>query len=350
MEVVAKLIYKKLEQIGIGEGMHSEVYLSNDPQLGGQVAIKEIPKASFGNVISEYFAEAKTMFVVAHQNIVPIQYGCETPDHVVLAMPYFKNGSLRKRIATDALSLQQVLHVGHGVLSGLAQIHLGGHLHLDIRPPNILFSGSGRPLVSDFGQARRIDNAGIVVAPITYFHAMPPEVQNKAVATVASDIYQVGLLMYQAVNGDPFYSQQFAGKTDNTIQNEIESGKFPDRTRFQPHVPKRLRTVIRKALAVAPVDRFHSAIEMADALASVRLDLDWRMSSTTEEAEWVAKRDSTDLLVRLAEQPWDSKWSVAVFTRNSGKLRAKGKQLYWRDSLRLAEAHKHLKNVFEELK
>jgi eukaryotic-like serine/threonine-protein kinase len=350
VQVVANLAYEKIERIGIGEGMHSEVFLCNDPQLGGRIAIKEIPKASFANTVSKYFDEAQTMFAVAHQNVVPIQYGCETSNAVVLAMPYFKKGSLRKRIETDPLSLQEALHVGHGVLSGLAQIHLGGRLHLDLRPPNILFAGNGKPLVADFGQARLIDDSGIVIAPDTYFRAMPPEVLNKGVATIPSDIYQAGLLLYQAINGDPFYSKQFAGKTDNALFKEIESGKFPDRAKFLPHVPKRLKTIIRKALSVDAVGRFQSSIEMANSLASVRLDLDWCVSSTTNEIEWKARRDSTHLIVQLQEQSWDSKWSVCVFTCKGDNRRARGRDLYWRESLTLADAYKHLKSIFEELK
>ena len=228
MQVVAELRYQRLQQIGVGEGMNSEVYLSHDPQVGGQVAVKEIPKSRFGNVVSLYFQEAQAMFAVAHSNVVPVQYGCETTEHVVLAMPYFANGSLAKRIATGPLSLDTVLHVAQGILSGVARIHQLGFLHLDIKPANVLFSSTWAPLISDFGQSREM-TSGTANVSAMYFHAMPPETLNQLVATIQSDIYQVGLLLYRAVNGEPFYQKQVVGKTDQELMKEIAKGKFPDR-------------------------------------------------------------------------------------------------------------------------
>ena len=96
MEVVAEIRYDRQHQIGAGEGLNSKVFMALDQQLGGQLIAKEIDKSRFGNV-TQYFEEAKAMFASAHQNVVPIQYACETASHVVLAMPYYANGSLNGR-------------------------------------------------------------------------------------------------------------------------------------------------------------------------------------------------------------------------------------------------------------
>lgn len=350
MEEVAELRYDKLEEIGIGEGMNSKVYRVFDPQIGGEVAVKEIPKESFGNKIATYFAEAHTMFAVAHAHVVPVRFGCTRPDHVALAMPYYKNGSLARRIAKDPLSLITCLRVGQGVLSGLAQIHMKRFLHLDVRPPNVLFDLNWEPSVADFGQSRSIDNAGIVTAPETYHHAMPPETLNKGIATVASDVYQAGMLLYRALNGEGHYAAQLSGVSDNALSIRIESGKFPDRDRFLPHIPKRLKTIVRKAMSIDPAKRYQSANEMADALAGVDLALDWEVSNSVGLTRWVARRkDLPSFVVKLALQDWDAKWEVSVSTDNNGTERAKGKSLYWRESLSLAEANRHLKDVFAEL-
>jgi hypothetical protein len=132
----------------------------------------------------------------------------------------------------------------------------------------------------------------------------------------------------------------------------IETGKFPDRSRFLPHVPKRLRTIVRTAMSVDPSKRYQSAREMADVLGTVKPALDWEVAMAPEVLVWTARRaDSPDLLVKLSMQPWDSKWEAAVYTKNSdGVERAKGRSLYRRESLTLPEAHKHLKIVFAELK
>jgi len=168
MQVVASIEYQKIRQIGIGQGMNSEVFLASDPQLNGTIAVKEIPKANFGNSISSYFSEAQTMFAAAHPNIVPIQYACETTDRVCLAMPYFSQGSLSDRINVDPLSLLEIQRVAQGVLSGLARIHAAGFLHLDIKPSNVLLSENRRavgrrfwPITVGWDDRHRADAADV---------------------------------------------------------------------------------------------------------------------------------------------------------------------------------------------
>src|SRR5207249_4149962 len=99
---VAKIEYDQGQQIGCGQGQNSTVFLATDPQLGGELAVKEIPKASFGNA-SGFWSEAQTMFGAAHDHVVAIQYACETPTHVCLAMPYYRRGSLTDRIQAGPL-------------------------------------------------------------------------------------------------------------------------------------------------------------------------------------------------------------------------------------------------------
>src|ERR1039457_1403269 len=155
MEIVATIRYNKLSQIGIGQGMNSEVFLVHDPQLQGQLAVKEIPKQSFGNNLASYFEEAQAMFAGAHPNIVPIQYACESPGQICLAMPYYPIGSLARRIHVNPLALKGVLQAGDEILRGLSKIHFNGYLHLDLKPTNILFSDRGTAMIADFGQARQ---------------------------------------------------------------------------------------------------------------------------------------------------------------------------------------------------
>ncbi len=88
MQVLASISYTKVSRIGVGQGMNSEVYLADDSQLGGQVAAKEIDKARFANPTA-YFNEAQTMFAVAHDNVVAVQYACQTATTISLVMPYY---------------------------------------------------------------------------------------------------------------------------------------------------------------------------------------------------------------------------------------------------------------------
>ncbi len=348
MKVLGSISYKKLKQIGVGQGMNSEVYLVDELQLGGQVAVKEIDKTKFLDPAT-YFDEAQAMFRVSHDNVVAIQYACETPNTISLAMPYYQKGSLADRIDDHPLQLSEVQRVVQGVLAGLAYIHSAGYIHFDLKPSNVLFSNTDKPMIVDFGQSRSISGTGVVTVPPLYFSAQPPETVKTGLATQIADIYHVGLLLYRALNGDAFFSSQDPGD-DNVLMAMIASGKFPDRQRFMPHVPKNIRTLVRKALRTNPAERFQTATEMADALGRASLVLDWSVEHLMGGGFcWRASRlGHPDLVVELVNRagPWD----VQTFTERIGEpRRAKGQSENWRSGLSFGDANAHLKGVFERL-
>jgi serine/threonine protein kinase len=348
MQVYGLITYEKLKPIGVGQGMNSEVYLVDDHQLGGEVAAKEMEKTRFANR-STYFSEAQAMFAAAHDNVVSVQYACQTPTVISLIMPYYKRGSLADRIQMSPLRLSEVHRVLQGVLAGLAHIHLTGYIHFDVKPSNILFSKTDKPMVADFGQSRAISPSGVVTVPALYMMAQPPETLTTGVATMVADIYHAGLLMYRALNGDNFYTSQIP-TDDSVMEARISKGKFPDRNRFMPHVPSRVRTLVRKALKVNPADRFQTATEMADALSRVDLMLDWSVEPLPFGAmRWRALRpDQCDLVVELINQ--GKTWDVQMFTEKSNEpRRAKGRKGYWRKGLSRDDAFAHLNGVFESL-
>jgi eukaryotic-like serine/threonine-protein kinase len=180
-------------------------------------------------------------------------------------------------------------------------------------------------------------------------NARPPETITTGVATVIADIYHAGLLMYRALNGDDFYASQIPADA-SVLGAKISSGKFPDRKKFMPHVPARLRTLVRKALQVNPADRFQTATGMADALSRVSLALDWSVEPLLfGEFRWRATRlGHCDLVVELRNR--GANWDVETFTEKQGELRrAKSRNENWRSGLSLADAYAHLKDVFEKL-
>lgn len=348
MQVSGLTSYIKLQQIGVGQGMNSKVYLADDQQLGGQVAAKEIEKSRFANSAG-YFDETQTMFAAAHDNVVAVQYACQTPTMISLIMPYYKKGSLAERIQDRPLRLSEVQRVLQGVLAGLAHIHLTGYIHFDVKPSNVLFSKTDRPMVADFGQSRAISPIGVVTVPPLYMSAQPPETISTGVATTVADIYHTGLLMYRALNGDIFYTSQIPAD-DAVMEAKISRGKFPDRTRFMPHVPSRIRTLVRKALRVNPADRFQTATEMADALSRVNLILDWSVEPLQLGGfRWRALRpDQCDLVVEMTNQ--GKTWDVQIFTEKKNEpRRAKGRKENWQSGLSRDDAFAHLNDIFETL-
>lgn len=330
--------------------MNSTVYLAFDPYLKRDIAVKEVEKSKLGNDLDSFCVEARAMFAAADEHIVPIEYVCETADKVAFALPYFANGSLKDRIKNKPLVLKEFLQLGHGILLGLSRIHASGFLHLDLKPSNILFNDSDRPLIADFGQSRKVSATGIVNSPILYKWSMAPEVIATNAATAVADIYQLGVLLYRAVNGESVYALQKSQITTNgDLRNKIDQGRFPDRNTFLPHVPKRIRTIIRKAMRVNPSERFRSSSDFAAVLGKVNLPLDWETTPLGPGSyRWRAVRSGkTNLQVELTEDK--SGWMTKVWTTRAGSQRRLKVTAYWREKLKYKEAWKHLTEVFADL-
>jgi len=349
MDIRAEITYDRQCQIGVGQGMNSEVYRGFDSQLGCELAVKEIDKTNFGGDITRYFEEAQAMFATAHRNIVPIQYACQNVSHIILAMPYYAKGSLASRIARGPITTRELIRIGLGVLHGVTQIHNAGYIHFDLKPSNVLFDDLDDPLVADFGQSRKILPSGAVVVPYMYNRAMPPETLSHGAGSNLGDIYQLGLLFYRAINGNEFYEMQFAGIDDATMVRGVIAGKLPDRGLFLPHVPRRVRTLIRKALRVDPADRYQSAAEFSAALGRIPNSLNWETTiHPSGEILWRAERPGrTDLEVRLMQRA--GAWDVRAWTVNSGGRRSTGSSVVNKSGLSYDAAMTHLNGVFARL-
>jgi serine/threonine protein kinase len=347
MQVKANIEYEKLKQIGVGQGMNSEVFLVNDSQIGGILVAKEIEKRQFMN--QNYFEEAQAMFATKNLNVVPVQYACQTSTHISLVMPYYQNGSLASLIETNPLPLERVLQISQELLNGLAHIHIKNYIHFDIKPSNILFSDRNEAMIADFGQSRSIGIDGTVQCPPMYPYALPPEFYLSGIGTIESDIYQVGLTLYRALNGNLFFQEQIPS-TDDEIEQKTQQGLFPNRKNFMPHVPQRLRTVIRKALKVKPYERFSSATSLADALGKIKISHNWCTSidPNTREIQWRTSQglNRPILAVDLLKNS-NALWDVKVYTDNNGKLQHK--RTLCVNGLNYDPALKHLENVFISL-
>jgi eukaryotic-like serine/threonine-protein kinase len=346
VRIVANVHYEQLKQIGIGQGMNSEVYLAEDPQLGGEIAVKEVPKAKLGNTVADFFREAQAMFAAAHDNVLSLRWAGQTAAHICMAMPYCPAGSLKSRI-TQPLRIKEVVRIGDGVLTALAQVHTIGFIHFDVKPSNVLFGRHDSPLLADFGQSRRFGPGGVVQIPALYFVLMPPECMQGGVGSTQSDIYQAGVLLYRCANGDPFYAAQVP-QTDIELATETLAGRFPNRDDYQPHVPLKLRQVIKRALSINPADRYQSATEMADELGQVASPLDWQMTNTGPKTIFSAARSpAPDYSIEVVDSAGHK--DIEVYTVAGGTRRAKGKSALWATGLKPKAAFIHLRKVFRAL-
>lgn len=349
MRILTELTYERHSLIGTGKAMNSSVYLATDLQLGGDFAVKEIPKKEFKNSVQGYFEEAQAVFAARHPNVVPIQYAGESADSICLMMEHFPEGSLLDRIKAGPVKPSVAISLGIDVLHALTAVHKCGYVHLDIKPSNILLTKTGRGVLADFGQARELDSNGVLTPPPPmYVLGIPPECIQNHVALRESDIFQVGLTLYRALNGEPVFRPQ---RPTSRIERDsrVLSGHFPDRENFLPHIPRRLKAIVRKALRVDPANRYRDVIEFERDLARTTLALDWAYERKPGEETWHVERPGkATLRVRKAEQS-NSRFAVEVHTSSAAGRRARRRSECWCDKLTAAQCDRHLRKVFRLL-
>lgn len=287
---VAQVNFKKLTEIG-GEGKNSRAFIAHDYQLDAEIVVKEILKAKLVQHAT-FFEESRVLYLSSHPNIVQIHYACEDDGSVYLAMPYYKNGSAKSLMAQRHLSVREIVRYGCQVLSALHNIHSKGLIHFDIKPDNILLSDRNEALLSDFGQAKFVDEDGFATPDGLYTRMVPPEVVEVLDLTTAVDIYQIGLTLYRMCNGDAAFYNQLGQLNKETFVDALKKGLFPDRKAFLPHIPSKLRSIIKKCLQVKPEDRYPSALDVANDLAIIDGEiLDWQFDNTSGDSVWLKEID-----------------------------------------------------------
>lgn len=277
--------FERIRAIGNEEGKNSETFLAKDIQLNAEFIVKSIPKNKFSNA-NEYFAEARMLYDCRHINIAKIQYASEDENNIYFSMPYYKNGSLSKVINNRYLTVREIVKYTLDLLSGVAYIHSKGLIHLDIKPTNVLIDDSNRAVLTDFGLSRYLDENGVADQLNNYILTLDPEYFSSSGRTVLSDIYQVGLTLYRLCNGNNVLREQFNALNptdDSELKEIIVNGSFPDRNYFLPHIPNKMRSVIKKALKVNTNERYNNVIEMMNDISEIEENLDWVYTNNPSE-------------------------------------------------------------------
>lgn len=286
----AVVSFSKIREIG-QNGQNSKVFLAHDKNLDANIALKEVSKNSID--YKTFFDEAKSLYLSSHPNIVQINYASEDNNNVYIALPYYKNGSLKEKITNNFLTVRDIIRYSVHILNGLHNIHSKGLIHFDIKPDNILISDRDEAMISDFGLAKLID-------PL-YNTAIPPKLYNKQLApeyftidkstftgfSYKYDIYQVGLTMYRMCVGNEEFISQFNQYDNDTLSIAVMKEKFPDRKAYPLHIPKKLSMAINKCLKVNLTLRPDSALEVINKIADVDEKLlDWKFKVTNTHSVW----------------------------------------------------------------
>jgi serine/threonine-protein kinase len=262
----------------LGQGAMGEVYLARDPLIGREVAIKTIAAAhAQGEESRERFLrEARAAGTLNHPNLVTIHEFGEDGGMLFLVMEYVPGEDLHALIALKGLPPKEILEVLAQVCDGLGFAHSKGVLHRDIKPGNIRVARPGGKLqakVMDFGIARitgsDFTGTGTLLGTFGY---MAPEYIQTGRPDFRSDLFAVGVILYEALAGD----RPFKGDTTATVLYRIVHDTPPPiEAAAIEGVSPSVRAILAIALAKDPADRFQSAEEMARALRAAK-DPTWR--------------------------------------------------------------------------
>jgi eukaryotic-like serine/threonine-protein kinase len=255
----------------LGSGGMANVYLAEDEELGRRVAIKILNEryANDDLFIERFRREAKSAAALSHPNIVSVYDRGEAEGTYYIAMEVIEGRSLKELIMTRGpLPIGQALAYTHEILEALRFAHRHGIIHRDIKPHNILIGE--RLKVTDFGIARagasQMTEAGSIMGTAQY---LSPEQARGAPVTASSDLYSVGIVLYEMLTGKVPFSGDSA--IEIAMKHLNDAPKPPSKIR--PEIPEELDQVVLRALAKNPEDRYQTAEEFSEDLHRVEAGL-----------------------------------------------------------------------------
>lgn len=279
----------------VGSGNFGEVWMARDMALGATRAVKLIP-VELVHDPEDFFAEAARLDELAHDNIVQVySAGPFDDDTIFIAMEFLARGSASREAAGGFIAPRLAWRLSIDMCRGLAYLHRNGFVHRDLKPSNILITDSGRAKLSDFGLVAAVGVSGEASAA-GYLYHLAPELLEGAPSTIQSDVFAAGVTMYRMFNGDDLLPEY---EDFHHLAEMIRAGAYPDRQLYQPFVPRRLRTVVNKAMAVDPGARYQSADQLRHAVEGVQILMDWESSVDDQRLVWSGVSDTHSIKVEV---------------------------------------------------
>ena len=249
----------------IGEGGMANVYLAHDTILDRDVAVKILrgDLADDEKFVRRFQREAISASSLSHPNIVEMYDVGEDDGQYYIVMEYVEGKTLKSLVKRrGALTLPEVIDIMLQLTSAVACAHDSYIIHRDIKPQNVLIKEDGTVKITDFGIAMALNSNELTQtnSVMGSVHYLPPEQANGSGATIKSDIYSLGILMFELLTGKlPF-------KGENAVEIAIKQmrERIPSVCEINPDIPQSIENVILKACAKNPKNRYDNVLEMHD--------------------------------------------------------------------------------------
>jgi serine/threonine-protein kinase len=248
----------------LGSGGFGTVYLAEDTWIDKKVALKVPHKQNLD--FSEMLKEPRLLASMSHPNIVTVLTAEKQDGIFFIVMEYVPGETLEHLIVREGiLGLARALDFSCQICNAVDHAHTAGVLHRDLRPGNMLVSESGMLKVSDFGTSRFLEIAAHGTTIIGSPPYMAPE-QFHGKAVFASDIYSVGVTMYQMLTGSMPYDTPAPAAITRLARGELLSAPRIK----NPKIPKAINDIVMRAMAPEPTERYQRASELLNDLLAAR--------------------------------------------------------------------------------
>lgn len=260
--------------------------------LGDDCIQKTVPISVSG---APAFLEPRLLHQFDHPRIPPVreaQFDPEYDHHITFVMPKYAGGSVARRLIDGyRFSVHRAVHLTRQALGALEYAHTDrGYVHRDIKPGNLLLNGDDTECyLADWELAGKLEQDGTAGAIIATHHYMAPECASTGRHRVESDVYAMGMCLFELLNG----RIRWEVVDPQTIEERVRAGRrsLPDQmfspSAFAVHVPDQLRTIVRKAIRTDPDERFSSAREFLRELNQVDY-VDWQPTESSGlDGRWV---------------------------------------------------------------
>ena len=299
------LIDKRYRILGrVGSGGMADVWLADDTELGRSVALKILHErfAQDREFVQRFYREASSAAGLQHPNVVNIYDRGEVDGTYYIAMEYVEGSSL-KDLIRRGLNVGEAIEVTRQLLTAARFAHAHSIVHRDLKPQNVLIDREGRLRVTDVGIARagasEITQTGSVMGTAQY---LSPEQAQGLDVTPASDLYSIGIILYEALTGRP----PFEGDSAVAVALKQVSEQPGPPSRVNPAVPPALDAVVLRALAKNPVNRFENADEFLAALDAAEADP--ATPSASDTARFVPVAPPPQEIAFEEERRWPWRW------------------------------------------